>query len=534
MFTRTLVYFAYLLKTSVYYTQTKRFFFDILENPQSRKKSYFDVFMICLVMLSVFFLVYSVEHRLNALGEFFEQCVIFVFISEYLLRAWLYSDSHRIIIDEYEKAEYLSAPFSLFKTLKKVFAKKLEYIFSFFAIIDLLAILPSYRPLRILRVLLIFRLFKLFRYSNSIKVFSDILRSKRFELITLAILMGFLVFISSTAIYLFENDTSGGNIGDLFDAFYWSIVTLSTVGYGDITPQTIGGRLVTITLILTGLGVLSFFTSIIVAAFNDKMYILRENRTYAELSRYQDFVIICGFGRVGQEVAKQFDKDKQPFIVIDKDKDTIFLAKKKHYLSIHDDASKNTVLINAGINRGAKAILCTTGDDVTNVYITLTSRYLNADVNIVSRANRQDNVKKLYQAGANNVILPFEIAGLLAAEYVGQPVAFEVISGILQEQKEIVMETLRVQSHSFLEKMTIGDIDFKKRKLTLIGVISRHTIHQKCRNRYEVKNDPFYFNPESDFELQTDDILVVLGREYSIEYFQDQIKKSRLIARRNV
>ena len=529
MFARTLVYFSYLLKTSARYKQIKHFFYNLLENPQSRIKSYFDIFMICLVMLSVFFLVYNVEHTVNDALEIFEQCVVVVFISEYLLRAWLYSDSHLIIIEEYEKAEYLNLKFSLLKTLKRIVVKKLEYMFSLFAIIDLLAILPSYRPLRILRILLIFRLFKLFRYSNSIKVFSDVLASKRFELITLAIFMGFLVFIASIAIYLFENKPSGGNVRDLYDAFYWSIVTISTVGYGDITPQTVGGRLVTVTLILTGLGVLAFFTSIIVAAFNDKMLTLRENRTYAELSRYKSFIIICGFGRVGQEIARQFEKDRQPFIVIDKDEQCIYAAKQKHFLSIQDDASINSVLINAGINRGATAVLCTTGNDVTNVYISLTSRYLNPDINIISRANRQDNVNKLYQAGANNVIQPFEIAGLLAAEYVGQPVAFEAILGILQNQTQIKMETLIVQPNSFLENKQIAELDFKNRKLTLVGVISSNPKHQKHRNRYQVKNQHFYFNPEKHFELQEQDLLVVLGREYSIEHFQDQIVKSRLV-----
>jgi voltage-gated potassium channel len=96
MLARIIVYFAYLLKTSARYTQTKQFFYKLLEDPQSSMKSYFDIFMICLVMFSVFFLVYNVEHALTETGEFFEQCVVIVFIAEYLLRAWLYSDSHLI------------------------------------------------------------------------------------------------------------------------------------------------------------------------------------------------------------------------------------------------------------------------------------------------------------------------------------------------------------------------------------------------------------------------------------------------------
>ena len=97
------------------------------------------------------------------------------------------------------------------------------------------------------------------------------------------------------------------------------------------------------------------------------MHILRENRTYAELSRYKDFIIICGFGRVGQEIAKRFEKDNQAFIVIDKNEQILFIARQKQFLYIHDDASINSVLIKAGINRGAKAIICSTGNDVDNV-----------------------------------------------------------------------------------------------------------------------------------------------------------------------
>lgn len=526
MFSRTIVHFAYFLKTSRRYTQTKQFFYNLLENQQSKMKSYFDIFMICLVMLSVFLLVYSVEHTLNYAGEIFEQCVVLVFIAEYVIRAWLYSDTHRIIINEYEKAQYLTIQFSLLNTLKQIVGKKLKYMFTPFAIIDLLAILPSYRPLRILRILLIFRLFKLFRYSNSMKFFSDVLVSKRFELITLAIFMGFLIFIASIAIYLFENNSSGGNIRHLYDAFYWSIVTISTVGYGDITPQTVGGRLVTISLILTGLGVLSFFTSIIVAAFNDKVHTLGENRTYAEISRYSNHVIICGFGRVGQEVATQFEKDKQAFIIIEKSKENIFLAKQKQYLTIQGDASNNSVLINAGINLGATSILCATGNDIINVYITLSSRSLNSKINIISRVNRKENEKKLYQAGASHVIQPFEIAGLLAAEYVGQPVAFEAILGILNGQKQIQMETLIVLPGSMMERQQIGELELENKKLSLVGVISSNYLHTRHHNRFKIKNQHFYFNPAKHFELQAEDILVVLGRKYSIDHFQDQIKKS--------
>ncbi len=532
MLSKLIIYFAYYLKFSAAYKNSKLFFYNLLENPQSRLKSAFDMMMIWLIVLSIIFLLYDVEHEVGVLAGYLELTILTIFVCEYLLRFWLYSDTHIIILEEHEKALYLNIKFSLFNALKKAVSKKLEYISSPFSFIDLLAILPSYQPFGILRIFLIFRLFKLFRYSNSAKLFSDILSSKRYELLTLMVFTCLLVFIASVSVYIFEYPEPGSNIKNLFDAFYWAIVTMATVGYGDIIPHTTGGRLVAIMLILTSLGVLSFFTSILIAAFNEKMPVLREKRTIAELGRYKDFIIICGYGRVGQEIAKQLRKDKQNFIVIDKKAPNVELAKRHNFLAIHNDASNNDVLLSAGICRGATTVLCITGDDVTNVYVTLTSRHLNKDVRIISRANREDNASKLYQAGADHVIRPFEIAGLLAAEFLGQPVAFEAISGILQNQTEIVMETIPVNEGSSLQDQEVEQLQLAQKKLTLLGVISANPLHFKHKNKYKVKHQHFYFNPDPRFILRHEDILVVFGRKYSIDHFRDQVEQHRLLRRK--
>lgn len=529
MLTRLIVYFAYFLKTWRFYQNTKLFFYNLLENQNSRQKAYFDVFMIVLIMLSVFLLIYEVDRIPGKFYYLFERCIVTLFIIEYLLRIWLYSDNHKIILEHYEKSAYLNIPFRLYRVVWIILIKKIEYMLSPLAIIDLLAILPSYRPLRFLRIFLVFRLFKLFRYVNSINLFTEVLTSKRFELYTLAIFLGFLIFIGSTAIYLFEHPSNGRQVNSLFDAFYWSIVTLSTVGYGDITPQTPGGRIVAMVLIFTGLGVLSFFTSIIVSAFSEKMHDMRENRTYAELNRYDSVVIICGFGRVGEHIARQLKKNKEHFVIIDKSSANVLKAKQLNYLVIHADASKNEVLEKTGINKNAVAVLCTTGDDVTNVYITLTSRQLNNGIRIITRAKHNKNAKKLYQAGANHVIQPFEIAAMVVAQYVGQPVAFEAILGIIREEKQFIMETVCVQKGSSIDGKRISEIDFEQGKLILVGVISTNPIHRNHENRFQLKDQHFYFNPEKYFEIQAGDLLVVLGRQYGIEYFRDQIEKSCLI-----
>ncbi|MGD0958717.1 MAG: NAD-binding protein [Methylomonas sp.] len=489
----------------------------------------FDKSMMSLIVLSILFLLYDVEHETGAIGVYLENIILIILVCEYIIRLWVYSDTHIIVLEEHEKALYLNIKFSLLKVIKKSVSKKIEYIFSPFAIIDVLAILPSYQPLGILRVFLIFRLFKLFRYSNSVKLFSDILAGKRFELFTLMIFTCLLVFIASVSIFIFEYPKPDSQVKNLFDAVYWSIVTMATVGYGDIVPHTTGGRLVTIMLILTSLGVLSFFTSILIAAFNEKLSTLRENKTYAELESYKEFIIICGYGRVGQEIAKQLRNDKKDFVIIDKKDQNVEWARKNKYLVIQNDASKNEVLLSAGICRGATAVLCITGDDVTNVYVTLSSRHLNKNIRIISRANRHENYNKLYQAGADHVIRPFEIAGLLVAEFLGQPVAFEAIAGIMQNQSEIVMETILIIKGGSLEDKQISELGLAQKKLTLLGVISTNPVHLKHRNKYKVKQQHFYFNPEPEFILRHEDILVVFGRKLSIDHFRDQVEKYRLL-----
>ncbi|MDO9215030.1 MAG: NAD-binding protein [Methylococcales bacterium] len=527
MLTRLIIYFAYILKRSPRYRQTKRFFYDLLENQDSSIKHYFDMFMIGLVMTSVFLLIYEVNNDFNRIDTVFEYIIIALFILEYLLRVWLCNDSHTIFLEYYEKTRYLNIPFRLREALWLVFTQKLRYMLTPLALIDLLAIVSIYRPLQILRIFLIFRLLKLFRYFNNIKLFADVLASKRFELYTLAIFLGFLIFIGTISIYLLEHRDNSQQISSLFDALYFTIVTVATVGFGDISPHTGGGRLVAIAMIFSGLGVLAFFTSIIVAALSEKIQEVRDQKTHTELNRYTNFVIICGFGRIGQHIATQLEKDKQRFVIIDNQEDRIAKAKRRGYLAIHADASRNKVLTSAGINKKATTVLCTTGDDVINVYITLTSRHLNPDIRIISRANHRENVKKLYQAGANDVLQPFEIASLVVAEYVGQPVAFEAIVGIINEEKNFVMETLCIHSGCFIDGTRLADIDFAERKLMLVGIISTHALHHKHKNRYAIKDQHFYFNPAASFELQAQDLLVLLGKEVSIDYFRYQIESSR-------
>lgn len=518
---------CYALEDSPRYRGVKDFFYRLLEDPRAPVRPYFDIFMIMLVLTSVFLLIYEVKTDLGVFGQVFEAVAVGIFLTEYLLRLWLYNDSRHIIIEHYEQSEFLNRTFRLWPAIKEVLRKKWDYMTTPLAIIDLLAIIPSYRPLRFLRLFLLFRLFKLFRYARSIHEFARVLSEKRFELYTLFIFLMFVVFISASAIYFFEAKTEGGQIDHFFDGVYWSLVTISTVGYGDITPQTPEGRFITLVLIVCGIGVLSFSTSIIVAAFGEKMKEMRENRVFAELEkRGKRITIICGYGRMGQVVAEQLEADRDHFVVIDSDPQNIAVAKNAGHLAILGNAENSELLENVGISSRAERILCLTNNDVANVFITLSARYMNPDIEIISRANREESVAKLVQAGANHTVMPNKMLGLMASEYIGRPVAFEAIHGMLHGEEKVNLETIIISSDSALEDVSTGEIDFQQHKLILFGVITQpERTFASAETSFAMEQRTLVFNPQPDFKLQANDIVMVFGHELSIIHFKDCMER---------
>lgn len=520
---------CYAMAASGRYLALKRGAYDLLENPKAPIRPYFDIFMIVLVLSSVWLLIYEVEHDLGLFGDIFDPLVVAVFVVEYLLRFWIFNNSHRVIITRYERAEFINEPFHLWPALWQALREKFRYVIQPLAIIDLLAIVPSYRPLRFLRIFLLFRIFKLFRYTRSISEFVKVLSEKRIELLTLFIFMAFITFTAATAMYFFETDQRGQQIHNFFDSIYWALVTMSTVGYGDITPHTNEGRIVAMVLIIAGLGVISFFTSIIVSAFGEKIHEIRAHRIFSEVERRRVETLVCGFGRVGQVVAERLARDKHRFVVVDPLEANVRLAKQRGYLAVVGDAEDNELLLNLGIDNRIRRLLCLTGNDVVNVYITLTVRQFNPAVEIISRANHRENVTKLYRAGASHCVAPNEVVGLIAAEYAGQPVAFEAVYGLLTGASSNRMEALRIKRDSPMDGRRMGELDFKGRRLIPFGVLREGeceivagavglNLQERC----------FYFNPNEDFVLRAEDLLVLFGHEYSVVHLRDSLEGGKL------
>jgi len=502
-----IVKLAYFLESSVQYNKIKQFFYDLLENDNYPYKKYFDFFMIFVILSSVTLLVMDVKHHvpqwLDDLDLYF---VTTVFIVEYILRMWVYSDIHKIVIETHEEAVFFSKPLKLSNVFKKVLKDKWEYMTTPSAIIDLIAILPSYRGLRVLRVLILFRAFKMLRYTKSLTSFLEVLKNKKFELITLLTLSGFFIFIAGIMLYVFEGNDQNQNIHNLFDAFYWALITISTVGYGDISPVTPEGRVVTMLIIFTGIGLISFATSIIVSSFSERLTMLREDRIVQNISKKESITVICGFGLLGRLVAQELEKEGVSFVVIEKDSDLAEHAYSMGYKAICADATREKVFEQLKIKSNISHVLCLTSDDIVNIFIAVNVKSLNKNVHVAARCSDEEVAQKMYFADVDQVIMPEEIAGMMAAVYVGEPVAFEVLLSIIDQKDKIQIDEIEITAGSLGDGSTLKELQLESLRVILLGIL-----------RGSKRKDPeFIFNPDDDFILQEKDNIVCIAHQAAI------------------
>jgi voltage-gated potassium channel len=523
---KALVAFAFYLDGNEKYIKFKKTVDRILNDSTCKANRVFDIFMLILVSFSVAILLYDVKHNIN---PFFEKLdfyfVTSVFVIEYILRVWVYNDIHKIILEEHEEANFVGREFDLLGVLKKIVKTKLEYMTTPFAIIDLLAILPAFRGLRIFRIFVIFRLFKILRYTKNLNVFLDVLKEKKFELFIVFIFLLFVVFIGGSVIYVFEAHINS-NIKSLFDAYYWALVTVSTVGYGDISPVSEEGRALTMILIVVGVGIISFTTSIIASAFTEKLYELKTQKVFREINHFNEFYLICGFSDEAEILAEKLQKEKINFLIVDTDEEKVNEAALKGYEVVNGDVTQKFFLKKINFNKITK-IFVLTNSDITNTFITLSLRSFSKDAEIIALAHDEKNISKMEKVGANYVIVPTKATALLASVYIGSPITFAVIDAILSEKKNAVIDEIKVLENSILDGKLIGEIDFDKYKLLLFGVLKQKE-STMLKKTFAIPKGYFYFNPPFDLKLEAGDIIVVMGYSVSINYFKYHIEKSSL------
>lgn len=292
-----------------------------------------------------------------------------------------------------------------------------------------------------------------------------------------------------------------------FDAFYMTIITVATVGYGEVAPLSISGKLFTAFLIITSFGTFAYAVSsitkfVIDGEFNEFFKNRKLNATIEKLSNH---VIICGYGRNGRQAAQVLKKHKKRFVVIEnKTSLTSTLTHKFSDLVITGDSTQDEVLIKAGILR-AQALITTLPLDADNLFIVLTARNLNKNLTIISRASEDNSDTKLKIAGANNVIMPDKVGGAHMASLVMKPDVMEFIDHITAE----VGDNISLEEISFdripdeLKNKTLKDLEIRNRSgANIIG--------------YKTAQGEYIVNPSADTLIIAESKLFVLGTQEQI------------------
>lgn len=293
------------------------------------------------------------------------------------------------------------------------------------------------------------------------------------------------------------------------EAFYMTIITISTVGFTEVKPLSDGGRLFTSLLIIANIGIFAYalyaFTDYIIEGeIFKKMHIrLIENR----IQQLKGHIIICGYGRYGQEISEHFTTHKFPFVIIDSSSEKIEEIQRSDeaILYVEGDATHDETLIKAGIHK-ARTLVTALPDDTDNVFAVLTARELNKEITIISRVTRAMAARKLKLAGANHTIMPEQIGGFYMATLVTKPGAIEFFSFLTNDyESDILLEEIKYEDvPKPYQGKSIADMQI--RKVTGCNIIG-----------YKSPNSKYIVNPKPDTILVPDTSFIVIGNYQQIE-----------------
>ncbi len=297
---------------------------------------------------------------------------------------------------------------------------------------------------------------------------------------------------------------------NFLDSLLMSVETLATVGYGFVHDLSTNGKIFTIIYILFGvilfLYIAAEFAKYVVMVNFGK--ILGRKKMQTKIKNLSNHYIICGYGRTGAEIANQLSNNKQEFIVIDKEVNFDETAQDNNFLYINGDATNDDVLEKAGITK-AKGLFCSLSDDVDNLYLTLSARNLNNNLNIVSRCVKAINKTKFQKADASNIILPYEISGRRMVASVIKPHVVDFLDVVIHttgEELELKMEQFYIKNGSELIDKTIISSEMRQKIGIIVIAIKR--------------NKEFITNPSPDTVLREGDYLITLGTSAQLAKFE--------------
>jgi len=321
--------------------------------------------------------------------------------------------------------------------------------------------------------------------------------------LSLAISLLIIIFLMGILGYVFIEGWT------FLDALYMTVITISTVGFREVAPLSQEGKLFTLGLIVLGVGAVLFTLGTAIEFLVEGHFtgLIEERKMKKRIGALRDHYVLCGYGRVGREVAKEFLRVGVPFLVVENNPETILRCREDKVPYIEGDASADHVLKEAGIE-GAKGLVAAVDTDADNVFVALTARVLNPKIFIVARANFEESEEKLRKAGADRVISPTVIGGKRMASLLLKPLVCDYLDVVAHgESIEYRLEEVHIKKQSPIVNTTIGKAGIREKTGALILAI------KKAKRGFDT-------NPPASTTLEEGDKLVVMGTREQLDALQ--------------
>src|ERR671913_504008 len=304
------------------------------------------------------------------------------------------------------------------------------------------------------------------------------------------------------------------------DALYMTVISMTTVGYKEVYDLSSDpvGQLWTMLILLTGVGTLFYaavsFVELVVEGTVRGYFVRR--RVKAEIDKLSGHYVLCGYGRVGRQVAREFAADGTRFVVVDQQEASVEECLQKGYLALLGDASNDTVLEEAGIRR-ARGLVAAVDSDADNVFVVLSARQLNPSLHIVARASSDESAAKLEIAGADRTLSPYAVGGRRLASLATQPLIVDFLDIVTRGEKgiEFRLEEFGVPKDPFIAGRTIGELRIGERT----GAMILATLHRE---------GSFDTTPSASDRISGGDTLIVLGTREQVARLEQLIRDEEI------